>query len=596
MAPTLPRDEQDLDARQRQLERARDRYEWSYTHPPGIAKAKRVPLFDLYSASYLSLVVRLDVAVANNHRACGIADVFDEDESALLDGDEDTLLERIVSAPHELLERVFHRARSRRSGRRFQSLDEYYEFFRVLDPPAIATLWREGPAQRELGFAWQRLAGANPMVVRRISEFPDHFPVDDELVGKVLPGDSLRRACAEGRAYLADYAALDGLSAGLGLNGQPKYLWAPMALFVWVPGQNPGQREGAPGSLRPVAIQCGQRPGPNCPIWTPLDGWHWQMAMTTVQIADGNHHQAVAHLARTHLLSEAFAVACHRQLSKRHPLHVLLTPHFEWTLAINDTAAHNLMAPGGEVEVVLGGALHASLAAAKTSLEQFRLADALPTRELQLRGLDDRERLPLMPYRDEGLLVWAAIRDWVRAYLGLYYDGDMRVQTDPELQGWVRSLNAHDGARLPGIGTVDSFDALVDLVAFVIWTASAQHAAVNFTQYDFFGFVPNAPGAGFGPPPGPDTPNEEASWLAMLPPLGETVFQTDAVFQLANVRKNHLGEYGRRYFDDRAVRPLLADFQAALDRIEDGAEAREAGRLMPYPYLRPSNITASIHI
>lgn len=42
------------------------------------------------------------------------------------------------------------------------------------------------------------------------------------------------------------------------------------------------------------------------------------------------------HLAQTHLVSEAFCLATQRTLAPSHPLHVLLAPHFEGTLFINE--------------------------------------------------------------------------------------------------------------------------------------------------------------------------------------------------------------------------------------------------------------------
>ena len=52
----------------------------------------------------------------------------------------------------------------------------------------------------------------NPFLLRRCDVIPDHFPVDQAIVGKVLPNgpdlDTLRRA---GRLYLLDLAILEGI-------------------------------------------------------------------------------------------------------------------------------------------------------------------------------------------------------------------------------------------------------------------------------------------------------------------------------------------------------------------------------------------------
>ena len=37
----------------------------------------------------------------------------------------------------------------------------------------------------------------------------------------------------------------------------------------------------------------------------------------------------------------------------------------------------------------------------------------------QKRGVDDREKLPYFPYRDDGLLIWQQIRSYVEEYVSM---------------------------------------------------------------------------------------------------------------------------------------------------------------------------------
>jgi len=61
-----------------------------------------------------------------------------------------------------------------------------------------------------------------------------------------------------------------------------------------------------------------------------------------------------------------------------------------------------------------------------------------------LRGVDNVDQLPDYPYRDDALLIWEAIHQWVADYLALYYDGgnagDNAVLRDGELQSWLADL------------------------------------------------------------------------------------------------------------------------------------------------------------
>ena len=99
---------------------------------------------------------------------------------------------------------------------------------------------------------------------------------------------------------------------------------APLVLFVV---RDPG------GDLIPIAIQLGQDPGPDNPIWTPRDNTEdWIMAKLWVRCADFHVHYAITHLFKTHLVIEPFAVAMMRQLSTSHPIYKLMKPHFRLVL------------------------------------------------------------------------------------------------------------------------------------------------------------------------------------------------------------------------------------------------------------------------
>jgi hypothetical protein len=245
--------------------------------------------------------------------------------------------------------------------------------------------------------------------------------------------------------YLADYALLDGAEAGDFPNGQ-KYLAAPLALFVV---------NKATGRLQPVAIQCHQRPGPDNPVFTPRDGWNWTIAKTFVEIADGNVHEALTHLGRTHLSMEPFVVSTYRQLAGNHPLHLLLQPHFEGTLAINEAAWRHLIASRGAVEKLFSASLPAAQGLAASGVREQQIMQSLLPLTFRDRGVDDTSALPHYPYRDDALLYWNAIRPWVESYSRLYYAGDRDVAEDVaedvELQAWVRELSAPDGGRLSGL-------------------------------------------------------------------------------------------------------------------------------------------------
>ena len=62
---------------------------------------------------------------------------------------------------------------------------------------------------------------------------------------------------------------------------------------------------------------------------------------------------------------------------------------------------------------------------------------------LRKRGVDDPQKLPYYPYRDDGQLIWDCLGNYVKDYLGIYYLSDEDVTADYELQNWAKQLSGH---------------------------------------------------------------------------------------------------------------------------------------------------------
>jgi len=585
VTPTLVQHAKDGEVRRKALEVARDRYRYSYTYPPELAWADDVPRGEGYTIPYLADYIGVEATLKANHVAAdlegleGFSPAAHERETADL-------------RPEHLRERLFSVGASIAAAMqrtRFESVDDFERFFGIIDHPPMMKRFSGTPAEQDELFAWQRVAGANPMMLRGLSALPDRFPVTEtHFTAAMGEGDTLEAALAEGRAFVADYAHLDGLPAGKN-DDTAKYVFAPIALFV-----RPADRRAA---LLPVAIQCGQRPGDEFPIYTPADGVRWRMARTIVQIADGNDHETVQHLGRTHGVMEAVILAFYRNVPPQHPLHVLMTPHFEFTLALNDSAKHSLIAPGGGVDHVLAMTLEASVELTGQGLTSFRLDEAAPDRALAERGVADPDGLPELPYRDDGLAIWGAITKYIDEYVALYYADEAAVRDDAEMQAFFRELGAKDGGRLGGVPTtIETRAQLGRLVSTILWIASAQHSALNYAQFPYMGMIPNLPGAAYAPAPTASTPDEERSLVALLPPVDVATEHFTLAYQLSSFRRNFLGDYPLLHFKHRPARKVADAFKRHLEDVELLVGARDGARLVTYPFMKPSMIAASIHI
>lgn len=479
------------------------------------------------------------------------------------------------------------------------SIEEYNKLFTsILKLPAIANNFQEDET-----FAYMRVAGPNPVMIERvenINKYPN-FPVTDDHYKLVMGNDdSLEAACNEGRVYIADYAILAGAINGTFPECQ-KYLYAPLALFAVPKG------DGKDRMLKPVAIQCQQEPGPDNPILTPKGNPDsWMFAKTVVQIADGNFHEAVTHLARTHLFVEPFVIATQRKLPDEHPLSLLLRPHFEGTLLINFGAQRVLVAPKQDVNRLLAATIDESRVFAVKGLQTYPFNQQMLRDQLKRRGVYHSTTLPVYPYRDDALLIWDAIYQWVSSYLNIYYESDEQVEQDGELQAWAADLIDFNGGRVTdfgddGNGPIKTLDYLIKATTLIIFTASAQHAAVNFPQKDIMSYAPAMPLAGYTPASSVKSATKK-DFLKLLPSLSQAQQQLTLTYLLGSTYYTKLGQYKDGHFDNDNddVQDALDDFQQELRQIKRKIKKRnnELKDVLPYAYkyLLPRKIPQSINI
>jgi len=586
--PTLPQNDSSAQRRKRDLADARDRWTYDYSYLEGIALVKKVPREDEPSVGWWAHVGETFARILlNTGKVLELAHrTFPEDPEhktrveGILKGD----LRDFGHVLEELKGTVLERA-ARESA---QSINAFSAFFQEWSTPPIVASY-----QTDAEFARMRVAGPNPNYMQRVRALPADFPVTDAHYQSVMgTGDSLAEALAEGRTFLADYTIFEGFPTGTFPHGAQKYISAPYALFA-IAKAGLGVR-----ALTPIAIQCRKTPADDNPIFTPADGMAWTLARSAVQTADGNVHQAVTHLAHTHLVIEPFAIAARRQLSPEHPVMVLLEPHIEGTMNINYSAHASLMAPGGGVDSVLSGTIEASRAAAVSGVKTYRFDDAIFPTALARSGVDDAALLPDHPYRDDGTLLWNAVLAWVSSYVRIYYASDADVVADYELQAWWSEVRAEDGGRIAGMSDLVTVSYLATALAHVVFTASCQHAAVNFPQVDLMAYVPNVPLAQFTPAPTKKDGYTEEHYLAQLPPLDVAHMQNSLGFLLGSVHYTKLGEYDCGlfgHFKDSRVEAPLATFKNTLEDIERTITERNGTRV-PYVYLLPSRVPQSINI
>lgn len=479
---------------------------------------------------------------------------------------------------------------------------QYKRLFATIDLPLIA---ENNNFLRDDVFGWSRVAGPNPMQLRRIFQMEDLRGAFPDLTDNILQNvsafedDTFTSAIEEHRLYVADYSELEILRQTPG-GKDGMYLYAPIALFA-VPKKQPNvSKADHHSSLLPIAIRCGQ----DTKTWPLLTASSdhtsreaWLTAKHTVQIADAFAHEAVYHFARTHLLMEAFVCASHRTLADTHPILRLLSCHFEGTAFINSTSLTQLLCEGGTIDRLTAPPIAATRAFAASSLVgSFSFDAAMPDVELADRGVVS-ETSPLnFPYRDDALFLWDAILQWVDSYISVYYKNNKDICEDCELQAWGREVVW--SGRIAGFGeTADggfkTREYLIRAVAMIIFTASVQHAAVNFPQATHMQFAPAMPLAAFG--------TVDQGLLSMMPSVELAEEQLCAAEMLGVVRYTRLGDYGNALvFGGSTVASALQEFRERLQelqtRIEERNRRENVDGLHAYDFLAPTKIPQSINV
>ncbi|XP_057535610.1 linoleate 13S-lipoxygenase 3-1, chloroplastic [Amaranthus tricolor] len=367
---------------------------------------------------------------------------------------------------------------------------------------------------RDDEFARQFLAGVNPVSIERMQSFPPVSKLETNVHGTVesalkeehiigyLDGMSVQEALDTNRLYIVDYhdiylPFLERLNA---MDGRKSYATRTVFFLTSL------------GTLKPIAIELSLPPsGPNRKskrvVNPPVDStnnWIWQLAKAHVCANDAGAHQLIHHWLRTHAALEPFIIAAHRQLSCMHPIYKLMEPHMRYTLHINALARQSLINGDGVIEdCFTPGRYSMEISAAAYKNWRFDL-EGLPS-DLIRRGIavpDSTQphgiRLLLedYPYAADGLLIWGAIENWVRGYVDRYYEDTNLVAEDRELQAWyneavnVGHADVCNASWWPKLNTPDD---LVKIITTLVWLGSAQHAALNFGQYPYGGYMPNRP-------------------------------------------------------------------------------------------------------
>lgn len=475
-------------------------------------------------------------------------------------------------------------------------------------PKYVVDHWEE-----DTEFARQFLAGTNPVMIevaKKLDQLPDNMV---EYLGK----QELQDLADDKRLFFVSYDDIAELEVNphqahpLPKNegkpqNQPRYCYAPIVAFVL---------DKAREELDVLGIQLERTPDARVYTRNNSGENEWLFVKSCVTTADSNMHEWVSHLGNTHLTMEPHIIAIYNTLRKeKHPLYTFLKPLCKDTLFLNWAARGTLASfkadAFGDKQSSVGVGQFMQLIGKMWSRYSFFEKSGLPS-ELASRGFDEDFDMPNYLFREDGMNLWNAYGTFAKDFVDEIYDSDEDVASDTVVQEWaIETTDASRGA-VPGFPT--SFkdkDTLVRVLQTLMWIPSGLHAAVNFPQYDYYGFVPNKPlGMRASLDSLPDKDSDIRSWMfeSFFPHVssGEEWLKMDVSLQatqtvhILTLPSNTCIDNLSDNFAKTGTK-AYAKFQKNLDKITDGVndrnkESKKAKKAV-YSYLNPSVVPASIDI
>ncbi|KAL4623399.1 arachidonate 5-lipoxygenase-like [Arapaima gigas] len=428
-------------------------------------------------------------------------------------------------------------------------------------------------------FARLFLDGCNPIMIKRCTELPQKIPVK-ELKAACPDIEELVR---KGDIYIVDYELLDKIKEGA-INGKQQYLAAPIVLL---------QEE--EDGLTPIAIQLKQDPGDDNPVFTPHDKLAWLLAKIWVRNSDFYLHELVSHLLRTHLLAEVFFLFIYRSLNSKHPILMLFMATGRYTLPINVTARSTLISNTGFFMKYTGLGKDAQKVMLEKANKQVTFESLCLPDNLKSRGLME---LKNFCYRDDGLAIWNAIYEFLSSVVDHYYKDDEHLCKDEDLMRLFEDIyNRGFEKKLDFPAEVKTKEEAVKYLTMIMFTCSAQHAAVNHGQYDIYAWMPNGPTTMRQPPPKYKEVVDDQYIMNTLPDLHTTLESMSVSRFLSQVPTDFipLGQYDSDTTNEPNLREQIKTFQSKLKKIGEDINKREK-EIFSYTYLHPDNMENSVAI
>jgi linolenate 9R-lipoxygenase len=268
----------------------------------------------------------------------------------------------------------------------------------------------------------------------------------------------------------------------------------------------------------------------NAPITNSPGDADWEWAKQLFRSAEFVFQETQAHLGRTHLNMEQYAMAYYRNV-KNNKIVELLEPHLEGLLNINKLGASIIFGDTG----VIPQASAISTADVEAMLKEEVSRLNYHTWHPRIQALQDF--VSNNHYDRSAIAVWEIIAQYVGQF---FQNNESAIQSNwAEIEGMSQDLVSHSILKRE-LGTlkIHNINDLKKLCVYVIYHSSFLHSWVNYKQYEDGGDVEYA---------------AIGLWDKTQPPetvIKKNISQVLITWTLSSVRYNPIMENGSSLLKD----------------------------------------------
>ena len=483
-----------------------------------------------------------------------------------------------------------------------------------LPPPQCISEYNKSFWRNDVHFARQFLQGPHAEMLvacKDVSQLPEWLMRKREFTealaglqeGTSRINKHVVQEISHGRIFILDLENVSSFYSTVDAEDKGKFL-ALGPLCVFYLADDPERRFSSNVmALLPLVITLDATDSES-PVYSALDDpWLWQLAKSYVSSADVQVHITVSLLLNSVVALEPFAISLHESLSSLHPVWKILYPFLRYKCSEGTMLRQAFFGESGILEGLFPLGDEGCSELLKEAVVGWSLEDmGLPT-ALAMRGLDGTDKLPEYPYRDDGLLIWCTISDFVSSYVSCYYTDDESVQGDYEVQNFLKnSFSLYDRQDVDEDDvdalTINTREDLAATITTIIWLSTGYQSGLLKGLYDSMAFVPDRPVfmSQMAPYEKPETMTEE-EFLDHLPSKGATVSAVAILYTLANFKESTAALSSsaqdnkvRSYVTDKEALEAVKTFESNLEKVEKIIRQRNRERDEEYPYMLPSQL------